>query len=368
MKYNWQQSDWREFTFNYAALEEKVYAIAEQMGKLSGVLKALPEDARMEAIVDTMVSEAIKTSEIEGEHLNLDDVKSSIRNKLGLNSIPEKVGDKKSSGAGELMVAVRKTYSEPLSEEMLFHWHHLVLQESPTIHVGGWRTHEEPMQVVSGPLGKQRVHFEAPASKDVPSEMQKFIDWFNNSAPGMTNAMYKPAIRAALAHLYFESIHPFEDGNGRLGRAIAEKALSQGAGYPVFMSLSATIEANKKGYYTALEKAQKSNEVTSWLHYFLETIILAQKEAESQVDFILSKARFFDQHSSALNQRQLKAVKRMMAEGPKGFQGGMTARKYIALTKTSKATATRDLHHMVTLGALKSIGAGRSARYELVLT
>jgi len=368
MKYNWQQPDWPEFTFNYAELEEKLYAIAEQMGKLSGVLKALPEDTRIEAIVDTMVSEAIKTSEIEGEQLNLDDVKSSIRNKLGLNTPPENVSDKRSSGAGELMVTVRNSYPEPLREEMLFQWHWLLLEDSPNIRVGGWRTHEEPMQVVSGPLGRQRVHFEAPDSKDVPSEMQKFMDWFNSTAPGMANEIKKPAIRAALAHLYFESIHPFEDGNGRMGRAIAEKALSQGAGYPVFMSLSATIEANKKSYYTALEKAQKGNEVTSWLHYFLETIIHAQTEAESHVDFILNKARFFDRYLSELNQRQLKVVKRIMAEGPKGFQGGMTARKYIAMTKASKATATRDLQNMVALGVLMSVGAGRSARYELVLT
>jgi len=266
------------------------------------------------------------------------------------------------------MVAVHTDFVEPLSEKMLFDWHRLLLPESRGIAVGEWRTHEEPMQVLSGAFGKERVHFEAPASKNVPEEMSQFIRWFNETAPGGKREMKKAPIRAGIAHLYFESIHPFEDGNGRIGRALSEMALAQGIGHPVLMSLSATIEANKKDYYSALEKAQYQNEITPWLNYFSETIHMAQQAAEDHIDFILGKANFFDTYKEQLNARQLTAINRMLEEGPNGFEGGMSARKYIAITKTSKATATRDLQHLVEIGAFKTIGAGRSERYDLVIT
>ncbi len=367
MRYNWQQTDWPHFQYDSAILEGLLFKLTEQMGKLRGVMKALPEDTRMEAIIDTMVSEAIKTSEIEGEYLSREDVKSSIRNKLGLNSPPEKVSDKKARGAGELMVAVRNTFSEPLTEQMLFDWHRLLLQSDPDIHTGAWRTHEEPMQVVSGTLDKQRIHFEAPPSAKVPGEMKRFIDWFNDSSSIEGPEIKNAPIRAALAHLYFESIHPFEDGNGRIGRAIAEKALLQGYGHPLLLSLSATIEANKKEYYHSLEKAQQSNDVTAWTEYFLNTVLSAEKSAEEQIDFILGKARFFDRYKGILNQRQLTVLRRMLQEGPQGFKGGMSARKYRAIAQISKATATRDMQHLAEIGAFRPVGAGRSARYEIVL-
>ena len=367
MRYNWQQTDWPHFQYDPAILEGLLFKLTEQMGKLRGVMKALPEDTRMEAIIDTMVSEAIKTSEIEGEYLSREDVKSSIRNKLGLNSPPEKVSDKKARGAGELMVAVRNTFSGPLTEQMLFDWHRLLLQGDPDIHTGAWRTHEEPMQVVSGALGKQRIHFEAPPSAKVPGEMKRFIDWFNDSSSIEGPEIKNAPIRAALAHLYFESIHPFEDGNGRIGRAIAEKALLQGYGHPLLLSLSATIEANKKEYYHSLEKVQQSNDVTAWTEYFLNTVLSAEKSAEEQIDFILGKARFFDRYKGILNQRQLTVLRRMLQEGPQGFNGGMSARKYRAIAQISKATATRDMQHLAEIGAFRPVGAGRSARYEIVL-
>lgn len=365
MKYNWQQKDWPLFRYDEGRLEDMLYRITAHMGRLSGAMKMLPENTKMDMLIDTMVSEAIKTSEIEGEFFSRQDVKSSIRNKLGLNTKPEHVHNKSARGVGELMVAVHTHFAEPLSEKMLFDWHRLLLQESRGIAVGEWRTHEEPMQVLSGAFGKERVHFEAPASKNVPEEMKQFILWFNETAPGGKREIKKAPIRAGIAHLYFESIHPFEDGNGRIGRALSEMALGQGIGHPVLMSLSATIEANKKDYYSALEKAQYGNEITPWLNYFTDTINKAQQAAEDQIDFILGKANFFDTYKEQLNARQLSAIIRMLEEGPNGFEGGMSARKYIAITKTSKATATRDLQHLVEIGAFKSIGAGRSARYDI---
>lgn len=368
MKYNWQQPDWTNFKYDLRDLDEALYKLAEQMGRLSGTLNALPENTQMEAIINTMVAEAIKTSEIEGEYLSRQDVKSSIRNNLGLNTTLENIRDKKAKGAGELMVDVRNSYAESLSSEKLFHWYRLLMQDSQNIKVGQWRTHEEPMQVVSGAMGKEKIHFEAPPSHQVPQEMKRFIAWFNHTAPNGNKEIKKAPIRAAIAHLYFETIHPFEDGNGRIGRTISEKALSQTIGRPVLLSLSHTIENHKKDYYNALEKAQRSNEITPWLTYFIDTVISAQSSAEEQIDFILQKTRFFDRYKDRLNERQIKIVRRMLDEGVQGFEGGMTAKKYTTITKTSKATATRDLQDLADMGAFKLVGAGRSTRYEILLT
>lgn len=293
------------------------------------------------------------------------DVVSSIRNNLGLNETEEPVKDKRSRGAGELMVDVRHTYAEPLTEEKLFAWHKMILSESRRINVGAWRKHEDSMQIISGAIGKEKVHFEAPPSSHVPDEMKKFIKWFNDTAPGGKIEIKKAPIRSAIAHLYFETIHPFEDGNGRIGRAIAEKALSQTIGRPVLLSLSRTIEAKKTLYYTALEQAQKRNDITSWINYFVNTILEAQIQAKEIVDFILKKTKFFDRFKSAFNERQEKVIKRMLDAGPEGFKGGMSAKKYIAITKTSKATATRDLQDLLEMGILQIEGAGRSTNYFL---
>ena len=197
--------------------------------------------------------------------------------------------------------------------------------------------------------------------------MKRFIGWFNETGPGGRNELKKPVVRSAIAHLYFESIHPFEDGNGRIGRAISEKALSQGLGRPVLLSLSRTIEANRKQYYTALQRGQRSNEISSWITWFVNTALQAQIQTEEQIDFILKKTRFFDRFRNLLNERQLKMLRRMLDEGPKGFEGGMSAKKYMALTGASKATATRDLHSLAEQGVLAPSGGGRSVRYELNL-
>ena len=368
-RYNWQQKDWPNFTYSLAAVEDDLFLFSEKTGHIAGILKALPDDTQMEAIVDMMVVEAIKTSEIEGEYLSRKDVMSSIRNNLGLNNEPEQVPDKKAEGIGELMIDVRNTYKEPLTKKKLFAWHKMLLPGGGGIKVGAWRTHEDPMQIVSGASGKQKVHFEAPSSAQVPKEMDQFITWFNETEPGRKKEIKKAPVRAAIAHLYFETIHPFEDGNGRIGRAIAEKALSQGTGRPVLLSLSRTIEANKSAYYNALEKSQGSNEITNWINYFVKTVLDAQIEAEEQIEFTLKKTKFFDRYKNDLNNRQLKVIKRMLEEGPRRFEGGMNASKYVSITKTSKATATRDLQDLLEKGAIKPFGegAGRSTKYQVNL-
>ena len=364
MKYNWQQSDWPQFRYDLKAVEDELFSFAQKAGNISGLIKGLSDDAQQEAIIDLMVAEAIKTSQIEGEDLLRSDVMSSIRNNLGLNSKPEKVSDKNAQGAGELMVEVRNTFADPLTEAMLFKWHRTLLGAfSKRLMVGAWRDHAEPMQIVSGAYGKEKVNFEAPPSSTVPAEMKTFIQWFNDTAPEGKKAIKYPAVRAAVAHLYFESIHPFEDGNGRIGRAISEKALSQGLGRPVIMSLSKAIEAKKKLYYASLKAAHGSNEITEWLKYFVNTVNEAQEDAERLIEFILFKTRLFDRFSDNMNERQIKALNRMLENGPAGFDGGMRTQKYMSITGASKATTARDLQHLVDIGVFKQVGNGRSTHY-----
>lgn len=364
--YNWQQKDWPLFRYLLDEVEDLLLLFSEKVGRVSGILEGLPEATKQEAIVDIILAEAIKTSEIEGEYPNRKDVLSSIRKNLGWYDSPEFIKDKSAIGLGELMIDVRNTFKESLTEETLFGWHRMLLGENKGVLTGAWRTHEDPMQVISGAMGKQRVHFEAPPSSLVAKEMKRFIDWFNETGPGGKKEIRKAPVRSAIAHLYFESIHPFEDGNGRIGRAIAEKALSQTIGRPVMLSLSRTIEANKSDYYNSLEQAQRSNEITPWMKYFVGIALSAQSEAELNIDHTLKKVRFFDRYRDLLNERQLTVIKRMFEEGPKGFQGGMNARKYIGIAKTSKATATRDMQHLVEIGAfIPKEAGGRSTSYEV---
>ncbi len=368
MKYNWQQSDWPDFKYDVSIVQDVLFAFAEKTGQVSGIIKSLPDNIQTDAIIDLMVSEAIKTSEIEGEYLSRSDVMSSIRHNLGLDTDTTLTADRRAKGAADLMIDVRNSYQEALTEEKLFQWHEMLLGgQRRKLDVGMWRTHEEPMQIISGPIGKWKIHFEAPPSDKVPEEMANFINWFNSTAPEGKDEIKNPVIRSAIAHLYFESIHPFEDGNGRIGRAISETALSQGLGRPTLLSLSETIEEKKKNYYDALKNAQKSNEITDWIIYFSNAILDAQIRAEENIEFILAKTKFFDYFKDQLNDRHLKVIRKMLDAGVAGFEGCMSAKKYVAITKTSTATATRDLKYLSDIGALKQIGGGRSTRYEIPL-
>ncbi len=368
--YNWQKPDWPNFRYDLKTIHEPLLAIAEKTGLINGKLTHLNKNLQTEALINLMVEEAVKTSEIEGEFISRPDVRSSIKNKLGLIPATTPVHDRRAPGVVEMMFDVRNTFNQPLTDTKLFEWHLMLLSSSvnPNLRIATWRIHEEPMQIVSGHYGKWVVHYEAPPSKEVPKEMEQYLCWFNDTAPDKPHAIKFAPVRAAIAHLYFESIHPFEDGNGRIGRAIAEKALSQSFGYPVMLSLSHAIESDKKAYYDALHKASRSNEITAWIVYFVNVVLKAQIEVESQISYILKKSRFFDKYKDMLNERQLKVVQRMMRAGVKGFEGGMSAKKYMKITGTSKATATRDLQHLLAIEAFIQIGSGRSVRYELILT
>lgn len=366
MRYHWQQEDWPDFRFDFKAVEPALLRFGERAGRLTGLVDGLSEPQNEDTILTLMIAEAVQSSAIEGEMLDQNEVKSSIRNHLGLNQPQEAVRDDRAAGIGELMVSVRTTFADDLTEEQLFLWHHMLMKGETRIAVGQWREGEEPMQIISGPMGRPRIHFEAMPSSQVPAEMTRFLKWFNVKShskeyPALT---YAP-LRSALAHLYFESIHPFEDGNGRIGRAISEKVLSQGFGRPVPMSLSQTIEANRKDYYRHLELAQTGSEVTEWVCFFAEMTLQAQENAETLIQLAISKNRYFQRFETNLNERQLKVVRRLYDAEPEGFEGGLSAKKYSAITGASKATATRDLQHLLEVGALRQEGQGRSTRYWL---
>jgi Fic family protein len=367
MQYNWQQKDWPEFRYKLEGIQDLIFRFTEKTGRVDGLLSALPEDLQMETIIDLMVSEAIKSSEIEGEMLSRPDVMSSIKNNLGLNATPKQVGDRRAEGIAELMVRARNNFAEPLTRKMLFEWHVLLMKGTPKVKSGTWRTHAEPMLVISGTIGSEQIHFEAPPSEKVPGEMKRFIQWFNDTAPGGKAEIRPAPVRSAIAHLYFESIHPFEDGNGRMGRALSEKALSQGINRPALLSLSKSIETDRAGYYAALKQTQRSNEITDWIVWFANMLMNAQKQAEQEIEFTLKKAKLFGRIRDLLNERQLKVVRRMLAEGPGGFHGGMSAKKYMTIAKTTKATATRDLQDLVTKNVVALTGGGRSTHYQIKL-
>ena len=365
MDYAWQKKDWTQFHFDLTGIEASLLAFSQEAGTTGGLLEGLSDGLRNEAVLDLLISEAIKTSEIEGEYFSREDVMSSIKNRLSLAIPPLKVSKRGARGVAELMVKVREEFARPLTKELLFEWHSLLMAEDRYITPGQWRTGEEPMQVVSGRIDRPTVHFEAPPSSRVAIEMKNYIDWFNESSPQGQKPVLHPVVRSGIAHLYFETIHPFEDGNGRIGRAIAEKAISQCLGRPALITLSSTIEAHKKDYYDALESAQHSNEITGWLNYFAKTALEAQRYAKNQIRFILIQSKFFDRYRDQFNGRQAKVVKKMFAVGLQGFEGGMSPKKYAHMTKASKATATRDLQQLVSMGALVKTGGGHSTRYHL---
>jgi len=367
MNYIWQRDDWANFKYDPTKVQAQILRFSEKAGRVDGLLSALPASLQTESIVDIMVAEAVESSKIEGEMLSRPDVMSSIKNNLGLNPRPRRIGDRRAEGIAELMVSVRHDYAHPLSRNMLFNWHAMLMMGTARVKAGAWRSHSEPMLIVSGAMGDEIIHYEAPPSEQVPAEMQHFTQWFNLSAPRAKREIPLAPIRSALAHLYFESIHPFEDGNGRIGRALSEKALSQGLGRPVLLSLSRSIDADRTGYYAALKQAQRSSDITDWIEWFVDMLLTAQTQAEIDIEFTLKKTKLFDRVGNLLNARQLKVVRRMLKAGTAGFAGGMTARDYGTIAKTTKPTATRDLQDLAAKEVLLPIGAGRSTHYQVNL-
>jgi Fic family protein len=366
MKYNWQLPNWANFTFDDSVLDLLCIDFALETGELKGLVDSLSDEIQQETILQLMISEAIKTSEIEGEFFSRQDIMSSIKKNLGIGDAFGHIRDKNAQGIGKLMVTVRNSYSEKLTEFTIKQWHAILMEYSRYVSPGEYRTGKEPMQIVSGSFGKEIIHFEGPPSNQVLDEMKKFIKWYDDfeiKATDIKNAL----IKTSISHLYFESIHPFEDGNGRIGRAIAEKCLSESLNRPILMSISSTIEQDKKRYYQSLKRAQRTLEITDWIFYFSALILESQKNAKLTVLFTLTKTKFIDKFKNQMNERQKKAVLKMFENGVTGFEGGMTAIKYVSLTKTSRATATRDLQDLTEKSILTPSGEGRSRSYDLKL-
>ena len=366
MNWNWEKPDWPNFTYDAAALEPLEKRFLLRSGEFIGAFRHIGADDQDTIRIELIGDEAVKTSEIEGEILNRDSVQSSLRHQLGLGA--ERPGVTPAErGIASMMLYLYRSYADALADKTMFDWHRMLLSGDKSIRViGGYRTHADAMQVVSGPIHQPTVHFEAPPSSLVPDEMKRFVTWFNDTSPGGRTPL-SPLTRAGIAHLYFVSIHPFEDGNGRIGRALAEKSLAQNLGQPSLIALAWTIERKRNDYYASLERDNKATEITSWLTYFANTILEAQNNTIRRVDFYVAKAKFYERHRGTLNERQEKVIARMFREGIDGFKGGLSAENYIRITGTSRATATRDLQDLVGKGALIRTGELRHTRYRLDL-
>ncbi len=363
MKWNWQQEDWPNFSYDERKLEGFESFFLKEEGMLVGAFKHLKEEDKNTLKIDIISNEALKTSEIEGEYLNRESVQSSIRKQFGLQTDQRKSSPAE-QGISEMMVDLYQSFQDALTHIKLFSWQAMITKGRGDLNdIGCYRTHKESMQVISGDIHDPKIHFEAPPSLRMTEEMERFIFWFNKTSPSGTETL--PALsRAGMAHLYFVCIHPFEDGNGRIGRALSEKVLSQSFGKPTLIALSYTIEKHKKTYYQALEKANKSNEITDWLIYFSQTILEAQQYTQKYIEFLIEKTKLYERLHGKLNERQEKVLARMFREGPEGFKGGLSAENYISLTKASRATATRDLNDLVAREVLIRSGERRHTRYN----
>ncbi len=363
MQWIWQNKDWPELRFDPQAVAIYESDFIHKAGTLYGTMKHMGEEDERSFTIQLMSEEAVKTSQIEGEIVDRESVQSSIQRQFGLKTPHKKIAPAE-QGISEMMIDVYQTYDAPLEHNTLFRWHRMLTQGRQDLgDIGRYRTAEEPMQIVSNRLHKLDVHYEAPHSKAVKREMNALVKWFNkNDNQGFQGAL----TRSGLAHLYFESIHPFEDGNGRIGRAISEKSLSQNLGRPTLLALAQTIEADKKSYYAALQRNScGAMDVTDWLEYFASLIIKAQDRTQSMLDFLIAKTKFYDRFAGKLNERQKKVIARMFKEGVEGFKGGLSAENYIRITGAARATATRDLQDLVTKGALTKTGELRYTRYSL---
>lgn len=366
MLWNWQLSDWPHFKYDLAQLRHAEERFLKGAGVIVGTMHHLDGEARQGVVIELISQEMVDSSAIEGEVLDRSSVQASLARQFGFDADRRRATPAE-AGAAELMADLYRHYAAPLSDQQLFDWHKMLMNgRRDLVDIGAYRTHADPMQIVSGALHAPRVHFEAPPSERVPEEMRRFISWFNESSPQGRDPL--PAItRAAIAHLWFETVHPFEDGNGRLGRALAEKALAQSLEAPTLTALAATINRHRKAYYTELQRASQSNQINDWLGWFADIVLEAQARTIGHIRFLIEKTQLLDRLRGRINARQKRALIRMMAEGPDGFIGGLSAHKYRTITDATSATATRDLADLVELGALERIGERRYARYHLTI-
>ncbi len=358
--------EWPRFQWDEGLAARHLAPVRHRQGRLIGRMEALGYDLRAEAVLATLTGDVLKSSEIEGETLNKDQVRSSIARRLGLDIGALAPADRRTEGVVEMMLDATQKYAEPLTEERLFAWHAALFPTGRSgmtrIISGGWRDDSPgPMRVVSGPIGRERVHYVAPRAARLEAEMSAFLKWFNHEA------VLDPVLKAALAHLWFVTIHPFDDGNGRIARAIADMALARSEqSAQRFYSMSAQIRLERNAYYDVLETTQKSDlEITVWLEWFLGCLDRAIEGAENTLSGVLRKARFWEAiKDQSLNERQRKVINRLLD----GLEGKLTSSKWAALTKSSPDTALRDITDLVKRGILvRDAGGGRSTSYSLAV-
>lgn len=363
-RYIHQLKDWPKFRWSAEKLADQLAAVRHHQGRLIGRMEGLGFPLREEAVLETLTEDVLKSSEIEGEILDKDQVRSSIARRLGIDAGALTPADRDVEGVVEMMLEATQNYDAALTEERLFAWQAALFPTGRSgmrrITVGAWRDDRDgPMQVVSGPVGRERVHYQAPEAKNVAREMKRFLTWFNER-DGLD-----PVLKAALAHLWFVTIHPFDDGNGRIARAISDMALARAEhSAQRFYSMSAQIRRERNAYYDILEATQKGNlDITPWFQWFLDCLDRAFDGAENILAAVLKKARFWEAHTGAsFNDRQRYVLNRLLD----GFEGKLTSSKWAKLTKSSQDTALRDIADLVERGILtKDAGGGRSTSYSL---
>ena len=371
----WQLDDWPDLVITPANVAQALLLARQRQGELIGKARAIGLDQTGSTVQEVLFQEVMATSAIEGENLNPAAVRSSVLRKLGTEP---PAGSARSRQVDDLVDVIQDAiiaFDQPLDHDRLFRWQAALFPSGYSglqrIAVGKYRHLDDAMQIVSGLPGKEVVHFTAPPSAQMTLEMEKFLQWFAQTAPGAARAAELDGIaRAAVAHVWFETIHPFEDGNGRIGRAIVDMAMAQDLGAPTrLFSLSSQMLKDRKGYYEALSAAQHgSTDVSAWVHWFARALGQACVAASALLDTAVDKSRFWATHSQVtLNERQRKVIQRLLDEGNGGFLGGLNVQKYIKMTGTSKPTATRDLGDLVRYGLLLARGQGKAVRYDVVV-
>lgn len=360
-----EHQNWPNFTWDVESLASKLADIRHRQGRLLGRMEGLGFELKCEASLSTLTNDVVKSSAIEGENLNPEEVRSSIARRLGIDIAGLIPASRDVEGIVEMMLDATQQFSKPLTKDRLFDWHAALFPTGRSgmhkITVGGWRTIDAgPMQVVSGPIGKEKVHFEAPDADRLEKEMQAFLKWFGNDDD------IDPVIKAGIAHFWFVTIHPFEDGNGRIARAIGDMALARADGtQDRFYSLSSQIEAERKHYYDQLEKQQRATpDITDWLSWFLDCLGRAITNAETTFGNVLFKAQLWETiNQKPVNDRQRLIINRMLEDD---FEGFMNTSKYAKLAKCSNDTALRDIQELKERGIfIKNPGGGRSTTYRL---
>jgi len=368
----WQHPDWPRFTWDGAALGGLLRDCQQLQGQLLGMAGAAANDLQAEDALDTLLSNIVNSSAIEGERLDVGSVRSSLARRLGVAEQDHRRTTAHAEALAELMFDATRHADTPLDLPRLLQWHRWLFTASDALLPARLRVGElrgpEPMQVVSGRIDRPTVHFEAPPRDGLEAQLAGFLDWFASSRQ---DATLDPLLRAGIAHFWFVTLHPFDDGNGRLTRALTDLALAQAQPQAIrFHAMSASILADRAGYYRVLETTQQGGpDISAWLHWFLTTLHHSLADALHRIDRVLAKARFWQAHRElALSAEQVKMLNRLLDGGERGFEQGLTARHYQAVAKVSKATATRHLADLLDKGCLRRLpGGGRSIRYEINL-